>query len=101
MPIVLNGNRPIKSRTQNKNIQFSKWLFQLQCLTTFVIVNFSLPDNVDDYENRQLCIGVLPSGDKICDNKKNSKKHCKVTFSLFCCLRVGYCIYLDAILLTQ
>ena len=44
---------------------------------------------------------MLPSGDKICDNKNNSKKYCKVTFSLFCCLRVGYCIHLDAILLTQ
>ena len=50
---------------------------------------------------RTLFTQQLPSGDKICDNKNNSKKHCKVTFSLFCCLRVGYCIHLDAILLTQ
>ena len=61
------------------NIHFSKWHFQLQCLINFVIVNFSLPDNTDDYANRQLflikyifCIGVLPSGDKISDNKNNS-----------------------------
>ena len=44
-------------------------------------------------------IGVLPSGDKICD-KNNSKRHCQVKWSLFCCLRVGYCIHLDSILLT-
>ena len=83
--------------------------FQLQCLISFVIVNFSLPDNTDDYANRQLflikyilCIGVLPSGDKICDNKNNSIGIAKsVTFSLFCCLRVGYWIHWDAIFFTQ
>ena len=74
-------------------------------ISSFVIVNISLPVNIDDYANRQLflvkyilCIGVLPSGDKICNNKGIAKS---VTFSLFCCVRVGYCIHLDAILLTQ
>ena len=83
--------------------------FPVAMLNYFVIINFSLPDNTDDYANRQLflvnyilCIGVLPSGDKICDNKNNSiiaEIAKSVTFSLFCCLRVGYCIHLDAIFL--
>ena len=84
--------------------------FPVAMFNYFVIINFSLPDNrpTDDYANRQLflvnyilCIGVLPSGDKICDNKNNSIIGIakSVTFSLFCCLRVGYCIHLDAIFL--
>ena len=81
--------------------------FPVAMFISFVIVNFSLPDNTDDYANQQLflvkyilCIGVLPSADKICDNKNNSIGIAKsVTFSLFCCLRVGYWIHWDAIFL--
>ncbi len=67
--------------------------FPVAMLNYFVIINFSLPDNTDDYANRQLflvnyilCTGVLPSGDKICDNKNNSiinYRHCKVSDLFF------------------
>ena len=55
----------------------------------------------DDYTNRQLflikyilCIGVLPSGDKICDNKNNNPyRHCEVSVLFFVLLFTSWILH--------